>query len=60
MSDANLFGGWFDDSKTDPYKNTGTLPPLPPEKQRKLDARIDEIFKRLIAEEFADEQSQSD
>ena len=42
---------WFDDSKTEPYKSTEKLPDLLPEKQRELDARINEIFKRLSAEE---------
>ena len=58
MSDENLFEVWFDDSKIEPYKNAGTLPPLPPEKQRELDARINEIFKQLI-EKIADRQQQS-
>ena len=42
------FEVWFDDSKNATRAEMEKLPPLPPEKQRELNERIDALIKKYL------------
>ena len=60
MSNANLikaaraknddFEVWFDDSKGATREELDKMPPLSPEKQRELDRRMEQLFKKYLKE----------